>query len=618
MFLFDYKTKIKLMKKILAYILILTLIVLASCKKILDRVDFGGLSDNQVWNDSAVANTYLSTLYSLVIPVWPSDEGSTTLPTPIHNISDDANGTSNSSTAILYGTLTVDQITDFYTGTSGVYYKIRQINTLLSGIDSGTLGTDTKNRIKAQAYFLRAYCYYDLIKFYGGVPYIKVAQNVLTDSLNVARDATSTCISNMIEDLAHCSVLPSQWTATADYGRITRGAALALKGRILLLWASPQFNTANDATRWENAYQANKNAYDTLILDGYALYSNFSRIFLDAYNSAIDKEPILFRSYNGSTTSGLYNSYDNVTRPFTQSSGSGGKTNNPTWNLVQAFPMQDGKAITDITSSYKYYDSLFWKNRDPRFYSTIVYNGAVYGLSSTSGRKEWTYTGILKEDGQSVSSATTTGFYCRKNIDTSITVASQNVPYGKTAWIEMRLAEVMLNLAECANATSRQTEAYTMMVAIRKRAGLDAGTSSLYGLSSSMTTAQMETAILLERRIEFAFEGKRYDDLRRTRTFDALNGTYRNQLVVTPRSPYTVATLEANVPGTTTLVRDTINIEKEFNKYFSVAVKPITSDQAINFLTNYYIYGIPTTNISKDPNLIQTLGWGSGTFDGTK
>jgi len=88
------------MKKNLIYIIAVLLAAgIGSCKKILDRVDINGVSSTVIWNDPVVANLYLNNLYNLVIPVWPCDESAATLPTPIHNISDDANGTSNSSTA---------------------------------------------------------------------------------------------------------------------------------------------------------------------------------------------------------------------------------------------------------------------------------------------------------------------------------------------------------------------------------------------------------------------------------------------------------------------------------------------------------------------------------------
>jgi len=601
------------MKKLIIFSLIIAITGITACKKILDRVDFGGVPSTAIWNDPGTANLYLNYLYTLAIPVWPSDEGAATLPTSIHNVSDDANGTANSVTAILNGTLTVDQISDFYTGASGAYFKIRAINSMLTSIDGGTISDSIKNVMKAQAYYLRAYCYFQLVKLYGGVPYLTYPQDWISDNLLVPRNSTSQCVDSMVADLNHCSVLPANWTTVGDVGRITRGAALALKGKILLYWASPQFNPTNDASRWQRALTANKNAYDTLTLDGYALYSNFSRIFIDAYN-ATDREPILFRSYNGTTTSGLYNSYDNVTRPYSQTSGSGGKTNNPTWNLVKAFPMKDGKTPGDPTSAYSYTDTTFWKNRDPRFYATIVYNGAVWGLGSTAGRKQWMYPGITDDK----SAPTTSGFYCRKNIDSSVT--STNTQYGKTAWVEMRFAEVMLNYAECANAMGDQVTASNMIGLIRKRAGIAAGTDGSYGIGTSLSQAQMQIALNLERRIEFAFEGKRYDDLRRTKTFDQLNGTYRNQLVIALRPGVTVATLEAAYNGGK--IRDTINVDNSAAKYFAYSIAPITAELPINFLPAYYAYGIPSTNILKDPNLAQTLNWtysgAAGTFDPTK
>ncbi len=133
-----------------------------------------------------------------------------------------------------------------------------------------------------------------------------------------------------------------------------------------------------------------------------------------------------------------------------------------------------------------------------------------------------------------------------------------------------------------------------------------------------MTQDQMQTAILLERRVEFAFEGKRYDDLRRTRTFDQLNGTIRMQLAIAPKSPATVASLEAtDVNGVK--FRDKLDINStDYTTYFTATVKPITSELAINYLTSYYAYALPSTNISKDPALLQTIKWGTGTFDPTQ
>ncbi|TDX01379.1 RagB/SusD family nutrient uptake outer membrane protein [Dinghuibacter silviterrae] len=599
------------MKKYLLYIVLLVCFAAPiSCKKILNKVDFNGVPNAEVWSSASTANLYLNGLYNIIMPYWPCDWGNSTLPIAMHNTSDDQNG---GNTSILQGTLTVDQVTDFYTSnTNSVYPYIRRINILFANIDNYGLDSNTTAPIKAQAYFLRAFAYFQLVKLYGGVPYITKPQDWITDSLNVYRNSTSQCVDSMLADLNHCTVLPSSWTG-ADFGRITSVAALALKARILLYWASPQFNPTGDMTRWQQAYTANEAAYDSLVNAGYGLYTNFSRIALDAISTTSDREPILFRSFNGSNVAGLYNGYDNVTRPYSQGTGSGGTTNNPTWNLVTAFPMADGEPITASSAKYPYNQQFYWQNRDPRFYATIVYNGAVWGLSGTAGRKQWMYPNMTDDKGH----ITSTGFYCRKNIDTTVQAAVANL--GKTTWVELRMGEVMLNLAECANMVGNQSEAITLLTAIRKRAGIVAGTN--YGIPSGLTAAQMETFILNERRVELAFEGKRYDDLRRTRTFDQLNGSYRDQLVITLKKGVTVSLLETLNTLTNTRLRDTIDVNYD-TAYFSYNVAPITNDLPINFLTTYYAYGIPSSDIGKDLNLQQTLGWtyggAAGTFDPTK
>ena len=603
------------MKKILIYIsTVLSIAGSTSCtKNILQKVDVDGLSAQQVWSSSTEANLYLNGLYNIVMPVWPANQSATTFPNPIHNISDECNG---GTTAIIQGKLTNDQVTDFYSSTStGAYPYLRRINMLFANIDNYGLAPAVTAPIKAQAYFLRAYVYFDLLKIYGGIPYITKPQDWITDTLDVPRNSSSQCIDSLIADLNHCSVLPATWTG-ADFGRITRGAALAFKARVLLTWASPQFNPTNDMTRWLAAYTACQNANDTCTMDGYALYSNFSRIMLDA-SALTDHEPIIFRPYNGANVTGQYEGYDGVTRPYSQSAGSGGPTNNPTWNLVQAFPMKDGYPITASSTTNPYDSVYYWHNRDPRFYATIVYNGAIYGLGSLPDRKQWIYSGITVDK----SHPSQTGFYCRKNIDT--TVSAANSQYGKTFWVELRYAEVLLNLAEAANMTGNQAVAYTQLEAIRKRAGISANVDGLYGLAASMSQAQMETAILNERQVEFAFEGKRYDDLRRTRTFDALDGQYRNQMYIAFKSPYTVANMEKINTITGIAPVDTINVDgPDYTKYFTHTIIPITGELPILFPTTYYAYGIPSTNISKDPNMVQTIGWlfgtAAGTFDPTK
>lgn len=599
------------MKKSILYISLL--VFLSSCvKEVLDKKDLTGVGP-EAWDVESTADLYLNRSYSVIMPNWPANAGQT-LPFALHNTTDDYSTTG--STAILFGTLGIDMINDFApsaTSNTGTWYNVRRLNILLQGVSAGKLPETVKTRIKAEAYFLRAYIYFNLVKLYGGVPIVTKPQDWQNDELLVPRNKTSECIEFICNDLDSAALAPAALQAnysasSGNRGRITQAAALAFKGRVLLHWASAQFNPNNDAARWQRAYDANKKAFDVLTAQGYALHPTFSAVLTDESNA--NKEVIILRSYDGSTVSGNFNSYEGQARP----SSEGGSTGyNPTWNLVKAFPMKNGKAITEAGSGY---DSVYyWRNRDPRFDATIVYNGSIWGLSGVATRKQWTFTGTTSE-----TTISPTGFYARKGVNTATLRA--NAANGGTDWIEMRFAEVMLNLAECANAIGGKDEAYAMMTAIRKRAGIDAGTDNLYGLKQGMSQADMFTAIINERRVEFAFEGKRYDDLRRTKLWTTLNGTYRQKLTLTVKSPYvaTASTTTANnlngfVSGGTTYLRDTINLNTDsYAKIFTPTVSNLESTP-INFKDEYYFYAIPTSNITRNPNMKQTNKWGAGGFD---
>lgn len=599
------------MKKSILYISLL--VFLSSCvKQVLDKKDLTGVG-TEAWDIESTADLYLNRSYSVIMPNWPANAGQT-LPFALHNTTDDYSTTG--STALLFGTLGIDAINDFApsaTSNTGTWYNVRRLNILLQGVGAGKLPESVKTRMKAEAYFLRAYIYFNLVKLYGGVPIVTKPQDWENDELLVPRNKTSECIEFICNDLDSAALAPAALQAnyaasSGNRGRITQAAALAFKGRVLLHWASAQFNPNNDAARWKRAYDANKKAFDVLTAQGYALYPTFSAILTD--ESAANKEVIILRSYDGSTVSGNFNSYEGQARP----SSEGGSTGyNPTWNLVQAFPMKNGKAIREAGSGY---DSVYyWRNRDPRFDATIVYNGATWGLSGVATRRQWMFTGTNSE-----TTLSSTGFYTRKGVNTATLRA--NAANGGTDWIEMRFAEVMLNLAECANATGQTGEAYTMMTAIRKRAGIDAGTDNLYGLKQGMSQAEMFTAIINERRVEFAFEGKRYDDLRRTKLWTTLNGTYRLKLALTVKAPFVATTntatannLNGFVPGTATYLRDTINLNTDsYARIFTATISNLEST-TINFKPEYYFYAIPTSNITRNPNMKQTNGWGTGGFD---
>jgi len=557
----------------------LALFLATSCSDVLDKHDINGVT--QVFNDEALSEAYLDKLYFDNLPAWT---------TAYSTQSDESPG----GDAYMYGTLKIDDVGDF--GATN-YTKIRAINTMFEELDKGGLPEDVTTSLKAQGYFLRASRYFDLVRLYGGVPMILNTQDPYTgtgDDLNVKREKASVCFDLIVADLDKGSVLPASWPA-ADRGRITRGAALAMKGRVLLYAASPQFNPGGADAPWQAAYNANRSAYDTLIRDGYALHSDFAKLWFTEAN----KEAIYVTTYN---TTDFSNAWDRSTRPRSAGANAGG-SNQPTLELVNSFPMNNGLPITDPASGYD--PLLYWKNRDPRFTATIAYNAMTWPLNNLPTRRQWTFNGNKWED----TNNTKTGFYCRKGI--SEAYSADAVEKSGTDWIEIRLAEVMLNLAECANATGRQTEAMDMLIALRKRAGIQAGSDGNYGLKAGMSKDEMFEAIVTEREIELAFEAKRYWDLRRWRMFGRLNGTSRTGLKISLTTKVKdAAAFKTGVDNGTIVITDA-----NYAEYFKHESVALDTKSVITFKDEYYFYAIPKTNIDKNPNLEQTIKWDGGTFD---
>jgi hypothetical protein len=545
---------------------------LFSCAKVLDKKDLTTIGQNDLWNDPLLANAYVNKLYTDNLPAWDQN---------VAGYSDEAWG----GTDVMYGQLTVNSITTWS------YQYIRNINLLLQSIDKGTLTPAQRNPLKGQALFLRAWRYFEMTRLYGGVPLVLVAQDV-HDSIFVPRNKTSECISRIVTDLdSAAQLLPATWPAT-DIGRVTAGAAMALKGRVLLYYASPQFNPDNLPDRWQKAYDANKAAKAFLVANGVGLDPDFAGLWFNTKT----KEAVFQHRYSYPNHTNTWNAY---TRPLDESMNYTG-SNHPTLEMVRAFPMIDGRPITNPSVDHPYDTAHYWLNRDPRFNATIAYNGVVWELSGKSGRRQWTYSGGENNGG-------TNGFYCRKAVDVSYTplLATQSA----TNWLEIRFAEVLLNLAECANEVGKPDEAYTELIAIRQRAKILPGTDGLYGLDAGLSGAAMTDAIMHERQIEFAYEGKRYHDLRRRRLFGPLlNGTSRHGLSITLKIP------KADFLA----IRDTVNLDRDYTNYFSEQVVSLDTQFPINFRDNYYFYALSTANLQSNAKLEQTMGWNNGTFDPLK
>ena len=467
---------------------------------------------------------------------------------------------------------------------NSVYGRIRNINDFIKGVNGSSLSQEDKNIMLGQAYFFRAWCYYNLVKWYGGVPLVKEVLEPVKENFT-PRATTKETIQFICSDLDLSARLLAEktmkggWTGE-DWGRVSTGTALALKGRVLLLWASPLFNRANDQARWQTAYAQMKQELDSINACGYGLFkgssnvngSDFANQFL---SSSINPEAVFVALYNNIVADGSdiqrNNNWERSIRP----KNTGGSGKNAGLALVELFPMADGKmadlnvlpGLTEVgkrtytntytkleRSQYTYDESAPYMNRDPRFYRTFAFPGFRWAYSgdpvpadannpSYDGGKNyvlWNYVWYVDlndqgnpESGNSYGAdnllTSKAGIYVRKksdDLDVNASplynydpIASQHF-YSGAPLIELRYAEVLLNLAEAACGAGQMDEAVGYLQQIRARAGYTAENN--YGLQTNLATDQAAcmSAILYERQIEFAYEGKRFDDMRRWMLFD--------------------------------------------------------------------------------------------------
>lgn len=607
------------MKSIQTYLSGALLLSLFACSDVLDVRD-ASLINPAIWDSEQSATLYINNLYNEM----PASTiiSSSSNPFGAHaQFTDETLG----SNKYVNGEYTYSDIAVF----NDTYYgKIRRINIALEKMETSSLAGDAYNRIVGQAYFLRAWAYWNLVAVYGGVPYITRSVNPYVDdstTLDPPRNKTSECISYLCDDLDDAiATLPASVTAyqngTSQYARVTRAAAAALKGRILLFYASPQFNPTNNPARWEAAYQANRFADSLAKADGYALMVGttdpltgaFASIFLTEGNQ--NKEVLFSKAYDVSVS--RTHGWENAVRPYVAGL-SGGMTCNPSWELVKAFPMSNGMATNEVGSGFD--STYYWKNRDPRFYATIAYNGCTWPLTGMAGTRIWTH----KFSNTEKTNGTTTGFYCRKMTNASI---DKNVSDKcGTDWVEIRYAEVILNLAECANETGRQTETLTLLKAIRARAGILEGDGN-YGLKTTYPEKEELTALIMnERMVEFAFENKRLWDMRRRQMFThdlgsykKLNGRKRWLLETDLKYPSGVITPahKTNYVNNTLIPRrDTIDLDNRYTVYFINKFSQSIGDvnYPINVPERYDFFGIPQMILNRSKAIKQTKGWGSGT-----
>ena len=688
--------------------------LLSSCTDFLEKKKNYGNFDEEIYNSYEGAQARVNALYNYLLPVSTS---SITFDAPSAGTAD-----INSKSTEEYGgfsdyvnpTVTLDNtnVDDYiYRENKNIspYGRIRECNLVIEGVENSSLTSVQKQELLGQALFFRAWCYFRLVRIYGGVPIVDHVQNpMIGDSggmdLVKPRATTKECIDFICSDLELASqYLPARWESEAtDYGRVTAGAALALQGRARLLYASPLFNRGDDSQRWQLAYESNKKAIEMLTRGNYGLAyldnpgvnaSGWAKMFSDY----VSPEAVFVTLYNNvknsvGTNYNKNNGWENSIRP-TNADGGGGKST--TAQMVDLFPMADGKKPGE--SIYPYDAQRFFVSRDPRFYRTFAFPGVEWKFSGvpasmTNSPLQFPYSGDQYElwsyawyaDASEQAADNQTGYgadglgnnnksvYIRKRTDdyavntTPLYIyedatSTRAFQYSGAPYMEIRYAEVLLNFAEAACGVGQFAEAVDALKQIRQRVGYtgDCG----FDASISSDRAKLFAAILYERQIELAYEGKRFDDMRRWLLWDGgvgqaalnsswtvtgfggntctylgvtpLNGQRRTGVEVTVATSIGQATerdgndpiLAASIarPAALNLMRDDVihilgtsgtnsPVEKLYDLYNTNLNRKTTRvdgdpQYVISFQPKYYFIGFKTNMQSMNVTLLQTIGW---------
>lgn len=476
------------MKKII-YILV-AILALNSCD-VLDMKPLDKVSDTDVWEDSALIELYVNASYNSInhefSPHMLSDASDETY--CIHNW--------GNFWVIQKGEMTSDNVTSISEKINywkSAYSNIRTINVFFDRIDDAPIETVLKNRMKGEMKFIRAWIYANLIWRYGDVPLITNLFE-LNQDYKVKRDSYSDCVDFITKELDEAITLLPAKSSSETLGRATGDACKALKARVLLYAASEQNNPSHSKEKWEAAAEATKAVLDA----GYTLGNDYQSVFLE------DNDEIIFARYFTQA-----NSTDFML--FNGRNGSNGWTGeNPTQNLVNAYEMTNGELPylneelpLKINPASGYDESNPYAGRDPRLDASILHDGSMW-----AGRETETWHGGLDSPESSIGSwnASKTAYAFKKFMVESIPPAGSSVK-PENPWIFFRLAEFYLNYAEIMYELGNEEQAREYVNKVRARQSVNMPPVTASG-------EKLRDKIRNERRVELAFEGHRFFDVRR-------------------------------------------------------------------------------------------------------
>jgi len=542
-------------------ILVITLsatIGLSSCDTdFLDVTPPTEIQSDAVWKDAALSEAFVTGIYTGLQAGGFSEQ-------MLASLTDEAvfTHTGRNINTVNEGSLSPSNlgwIDDTY-GWGPMYTRIRATNQAIANLASATFTDETlKARLKGEAYFLRAYYYQQLVRYYGSVPLIK-KEYALNEDYSIGRNTYDECIKSIVSDCDSSALLLNGKAEIK--GRATKVAALALKSRVLLYaasdlhdiptakaksslisgFANPEFlgYLSGDRTaRWTAAQAAAKAVIDggnggyKLNLTAPATAEqgrlNYTSIAMAGYSGdksldASAGSEIIFGKF---FTASLNDGNDGGARQTGLRNGPNGyhnwAGNTPIGLLVDDYEMMDGTPFKWTNPTHK---AAPYVNRDPRLYATVMYDGAPWKprnkISGNVDPANQIQTGVydlLDDKGALISrkgldtrsssiedwNGSRTGYYMRKFIDPNPDLVEntdrQNIP-----WPFFRYTEAVFNYIEASIELGQDAAALAWLNKIRFRSGMPALTA---------TGAALKEAYRHEKRIEMAYEEQRYHDARR-------------------------------------------------------------------------------------------------------
>lgn len=488
------------MKKLIYHItlIIALFLIVTSCNDWIDGVkQTTTVSDEIIWEDESSINLYINGFYTYIhnYGQFGTDQFTGSLTEGLtetfkygsYALGDRAGHPNNY-------VLNPEAITSAgcrYSVWTTAYENIRRINQFMVLQQEYSKHSDEKNLLwEAQVRFFRAFVYFQLAKRHGGV----ILYTDLSATKNKPRSSTEETWNLIAEDLDFAAeYLPVEWNA-ANKNRITKGAAYALKSRAMLY-----------AERWQEAY----NAADNVIkLNLYDLVNDYAQSW-----KGKNKESILEFDY---ALGGPNHTFDQYYVPFCDGYEFG-SLGTPTQEMVEAYEKADGTIVDwdlwhTTTTTPPPYDQL-----EPRFHATVIYRGSTW-----KGRvMDCSVNGVngefmaYREQPYSYGK-TTTGYFLRKLLDENLTDLKGTK--STQPWVEIRYAEVLLNKAEAAFRLNLMSEAQSAMNLIRARTNLPPKTS---------TGNEWFKDYRNERKVELAYEGHLFWDMRRWKLADTEYTGYR-------------------------------------------------------------------------------------------